>query len=169
MATDWVVHGVLMTDGLTGYSVIDANLESIPNRWMMEITESKKAREEDRLEESKVVLHATLVQFLQRQSRLCITWDADMYKILNQTVDYSSLSGEEDRALELQWNGLVRRAREDWKEIAHAPILDAEPLNEAQVEELEILAGVDEGDMWGLGFGELDLEDSDFEGGDDDM
>lgn len=131
----------------------------------MKITESKKPRQCDRLIESKLVLRATLVQFVQRQSRLCITWDADMYKILNRTVEYSSLSAEEERELQLQWNGLVRRAREDWKEIAHAPILDAEPLNDVEVEELEMLEGSDEDNVWGSG--EADFED--FEGEDDDV
>ncbi|EGF99791.1 uncharacterized protein MELLADRAFT_112404 [Melampsora larici-populina 98AG31] len=50
-----------------------------------------------------------------------------------------SLSAEEERALHIQWSDLVIRARQVWQTVAQAPILEAEPLDDAEMEEEQIV------------------------------
>ncbi|KAH9807908.1 hypothetical protein DFH28DRAFT_1088614 [Melampsora americana] len=141
----------------------DMSLESISNKWMMQTVKSNKPRECDRLIESKEVLRSVLVHISHIQSRLWITWDSGMLKALNQTVQYSHLSAEDERALRNQWNGLVIRARETWKDITQAPILEAEPLDEGVAEEMQMMEQADEMRERDVS----DLDESDFDGAED--
>lgn len=113
--------------------------ETIPNKWMIEIAKSDKPRGGDRLKESREVMRSAFNQISQCHSRLWITWDGGMLSILSQTIQYSRLTEVEEETLKLQWNGLVRRATETWKDITDTPILEAEPLNIGEAEELQMM------------------------------
>lgn len=82
-----------------------------------------------------------------------------MSNILNRTVEYCQLSAEEERALHIQWSNLVIRAREVWQTVAQAPILEAEPLDEAEMEEEQFVG--EENDSIDFDYDLDDLDDLD--------
>ncbi|EGG11301.1 uncharacterized protein MELLADRAFT_102161 [Melampsora larici-populina 98AG31] len=120
------------------------NVENITNAWMMQIVGSVKPRMSDRLVESKEVLNSLLSRFTHSHSRLCITWNIDMLKILNKTVEDSDLSQDSEVSLELEWRNLAVRSRLAFQRVVEAPIVKAEPLDQDEAAEFEMEDNEDE-------------------------
>ncbi|EGG02740.1 uncharacterized protein MELLADRAFT_78703 [Melampsora larici-populina 98AG31] len=114
----------------------DDNVSSLSNTWIIKIGGSVKADMAERLAESKEVLLSLLAHLTQTCGRLWITWNVGMMKIVNKTLEYSRLSPESETDLKIQWTNLASRSREAWRNVVEAPILEAEPLDVDEADEM---------------------------------
>ncbi|KAH9813484.1 hypothetical protein DFH28DRAFT_896475, partial [Melampsora americana] len=121
----------------TAVALEDPDVNNVANKWMMEVVGSVKSRPSARLAESKEVLLALVAHLSLRYSRLWINWNSGMGSVVQSTVGYSEMSGEEEVVLGNRWNNLVRCGREAWQRVAQAQILEAAPLDEDQAEDDE--------------------------------
>ncbi|EGG05308.1 uncharacterized protein MELLADRAFT_87961 [Melampsora larici-populina 98AG31] len=89
-------------------------------------------------------------------------WNVKMKILINQTKVYSQLSEGDEELIKLRWEALLRESRLRWKAGTESEIVDSAPLDETEVDELNLgLLDLDVNDDADQLY---ELEDDDFDG-----
>lgn len=99
--------------------------------------------------ESQNVLKALHTSMSLENCKMWVSWNADLMKLLLKTAKYSDTTLEFDSQLKENWEKLAGESLLTWNKIVKGNWVAAEPLDELEIVEQEMLFGEEDEDNWG--------------------
>ncbi|KAH9813418.1 hypothetical protein DFH28DRAFT_1174003 [Melampsora americana] len=124
----WAVH---MDDKITKLHTTvfndDDSIDTVDNRWIVEMVSSKKTNPEEKLSESKEVLRSLSSNLNRTYTRLWMRWNCKLETIRLMSMNYNDLPIVDEAMLQMNWNVLVENNKGRWEKIVQAPVIRAMP------------------------------------------
>ncbi|KAH9808124.1 hypothetical protein DFH28DRAFT_826740, partial [Melampsora americana] len=105
----------------------DDSIDTVDNRWIVEMVSSKKTNPEEKLSESKEVLRSLSSNLNRTYTRLWMRWNCKLETIRLMSMNYNDLPIVDEAMLQMNWNVLVENNKGRWEKIVQAPVIRAMP------------------------------------------